>query len=463
MRSRLLGAILALAVIFLTIPLLSQEKADKDKPARDKKRAVEDAGQDKKEDSAPDKDNQKKDKDGSKLFVDLSGLMYLEWAYFTGYKYKGTVDWTRVPRWGIDITSYPTLAGSPPTNYSKKDNNTFRMQRAYLTLQKRIGDIFSVKITTDIEPTGQDFIYLKYGFVQLYKEFNTPLGSIKLKAQLGKIATPVIGRIDYLSDLRWLGANYLNSSKFVLNGKSFDNSADLGGLVSLSLLNMVTIEYSFTNGEGYKFDDSEAYAGKSHTLMVSVNPLDYIKELHVNFYGRWEDTNRNRLETTTSHTSDIRYSGIDKRSYMGFGVAWYSDVIKAGLNFFMPEMQFSKTAFLYPVANFTTGYTPRYVEKFYLIDSWVNFNLGGIVPTAPVLIVGRCAYGKELKSLLGNQRQSRETLIAGVGAGYQFSENFRMVLYYEWVNYNLSSTYKDPTRKNPSPNNNVYIKAEAKY
>ena len=461
MRSRLLGAILVFVVIFFSIPLISQEKADREKPAKDKKRVADDAGQDKKQDTAPDSENKKAEKDVSKLYVDLTGLMYLEWGYFTGYRYTGASSWTQVPRWGIDATNYPTLAGSPPTNYSNKDNNTFRMQRTYLTLQKRIGEIFSVKVTTDIQPSGQDFIYLKYGFIQLYKEFNSPLGPVKLKAQLGKIGTPVVGITDNLSDVRWLGPNYLDNSKMILNGKSFDNSSDLGGMVSISILKLATIEYSFTNGEGYKFDNSETYAGKSHTLLVSVNPLDYIEELYVNFYARWEDTNKNKLDTSAvaSGGYPIRYSGLDKRSYMGFGAAWYSDAIKVGLNFFMPENQISKTVFVYPL----TGYVPRHLEKFYLIDSWVNFSLGALVPTAPVIVVGRFAYGKELKSLLANQRQSRETFIAGAGAGYQFNDHFRMVLYYEWVNYNLDSKYHDPTRKNPSPNNNIYVKAEAKY
>jgi hypothetical protein len=404
------------------------------------------------------------EKDPSKLWVDLSGLMYCEWGYFTGFNNSEGNRWNKQAKWGIDTTNFPTLTGTPPTNYRERDNNTFRLQRAYLTLRKEIGDIFSVKVTTDIQPTGQDFIYLKFAFVQLNKEFITPYGPITLKAQLGKIATPVQGMTDWLNDLRWIGDNYLGASKFILNGKSFDNPADLGGMFSISFFKFVRLEYTYTNGEGYRFDNSETYAGKAHTLLASVNPEFLgLKEVFVNFYGRWEDTNRNKLDQSplnqTPQAYPIKYCGVDTKSYMGVGAAWHSEPVKLGLNFFMPEMQFSKTVFILPI----TGYAPRHKEKFYLVDSWFNFNLGAIVRPAPLLIAGRCAYGREFKSLIGNSRQGRETLVAGGGAGYQFNQYFRMMVYYEHIIYHLSSKINDFTKRDPSLNNNVYIKAEVKY
>src|SRR4030042_89767 len=235
MRNKLILVFLTAAVIACSLPAFSQEK-----------------------EKAPAEAEKKDEKDPSKLYVDLSGVMYLEWAYFSGFQYTGGSEWGKVYRWGINADNYyasgvlTDLLGAESTNYSRKNNNTFRMRRVYLTLKKQIGEMFSVKVTTDIEPTGQDFIYLKYGFVQFLKNFGTPVGDVELKAQLGKIATPVIGMTDYLNDLRWLGPNYLNNSKQVLNGKSFDDSADLGGAVSLTLFKMLKMEYSFTNGAGYK-------------------------------------------------------------------------------------------------------------------------------------------------------------------------------------------------------------------
>jgi hypothetical protein len=455
MRGRFIGLITAVALV-CSLPVLSQEKKDKDKTEKEKAAAE------------PAKQEIKPDKDMSKLWVDLSGVMYLEWAYQSGFKYTGTGSWTKSTRWGIDASDPANPLAVSPVNYSIKNNNTFRMQRAYLTLKKQIGDMFSIKVTTDIDPNGSDFIYLKYGFVQFYKEFGTSVGSISLKAQLGKIGTPVIGITDYLNDLRWLGPNYLNISKLVLNGKSYDDSADLGGLVSLNILKLATLEYSLTNGEGYKADNNETYGGKAHTLLVSANPVSYLKELYVNFYGRWEDTNKDRLDTTPTKLvtplMPFKYSGIDDRSYMGCGVAWYSDLIKAGANFFVPETHFSRTILWSGLGTATpyTGFTKRYRIKSYLVDSWINVNLGAVTP-AGILLLGRCAYGKELKSLLGNQRQSRETLVLGGGLGYQFNQYFRMAVYYETIRYTLGTKVHNISLKDPTANNNVYIKVEAKY
>lgn len=452
--NRMFAVIASLVMLSLSVPAVSQDRPDRQKPEIEKQQAA-DAGA--KEDSAR--------KDPSKLWVDLSCLMYMEWAYFTGFKYTGASTWGKVSRWGINTGDYlaawtdPTkLTGEEPSNYSYKDSNSFRLNRAYITVKKRLGDIFSAKITVDIDPKSSDFLYLKYGFIQLYKEFGTPVGPIGLKAQAGKIATPVVGITDRLSDLRWIGQNYLNNSKMILNGKSFDDSADLGGMVSIALFNMVTLEYMISNGEGVRSDHNETYAGKSHTLLVSVNPVDYLKNLTVNFYGRWEDTNKNRIEEDAAGLP-VKYQGIDKRSYLGAGIAWYSDYLKVGANFFAPEMQYSKTTFIYPY----TGYTPRYRQRFLMVDAWFNFNLGAIVRPAPVLIIGRAAWGRELKSLFANGRRSNETLVLGAGIGYQFSDYFRMVLYYETVRYHVATSLHDITKKDPTPNNNVYIKAEVQF
>jgi hypothetical protein len=100
--------------------------------------------------------------------------------------------------------------------------------------------------------------------------------------------------------------------------------------------------------------------------------------------------------------------------------------------------------------------------KFLLIDSWINLNLGAVTP-AGILVVGRCSWGKEMKSLLGNDREGRETLLLGGGLGYQFNKYFRMVLYYETIRYSLMTKFHYFTKKDPAPNNNVYVKLEAKY
>jgi hypothetical protein len=125
----------------------------------------------------------------------------------------------------------------------------------------------------------------------------------------------------------------------------------------------------------------------------------------------------------------------------------------------MPQMQFSKTVFILPITSFASGHK----EKFYLLDSWLNFNLGAVVRPAPILIVGRFAWGREKKSLIGNERQERDTLVAAGGAGYQFNQYFRMVLYYEYIKYHLGVVIGDFSKRDPTPNQNIYLKAEVKY
>ena len=297
-------------IILLTPILLHAQQKEEEKSNEAKADQIESKGQ--------------KKEDPTKLWVDLTGLIYAEWSYRTGFKYEGKSEWGKVGRWGFNAT-YPNPATPSPSwwaiqpvqpyNYSSKNNTTFSLQRCYLTLRKRIGEIFSVRITTDIEPTGQDFIYLRYAYLQALKAFSTPAGPIELKGQFGKVGTPVIGITDNLSDLRWIGKNYLNASNMVLNGNSFDDSVDFGFLASLSLFRWALFEYSFTSGEGFKSDNIETYAGKGHTLLVSLTPATFIKELYVNFYGRWEDTNKD-LTTTDANLTEIKsyYRGIDKRA-----------------------------------------------------------------------------------------------------------------------------------------------------
>src|SRR5512138_3063934 len=121
---RIMGVLVAMAVLSFAIPAFSQDKAGQ-KPEKEKEQAAE-----------PEKKNE--EKDPSKLFVDLSALMYIEWAYFSGFKYTGSnnATWGKVGRWGfIDDTLYQSrlITGIVPVQpYKYKVNeNTFRMQRCY--------------------------------------------------------------------------------------------------------------------------------------------------------------------------------------------------------------------------------------------------------------------------------------------------------------------------------------------
>ena len=118
---RIVGLLVSAAVLISAMPALSQDKADK--PKLEKEKQAVDA--EKKADTG--------EKDPSKLYVDLSALMYLEWAYFSGFKYTGSTTWGKVARWGVLTDAY-YLSGDPADlvpveryNY-KKNENTFRMR-----------------------------------------------------------------------------------------------------------------------------------------------------------------------------------------------------------------------------------------------------------------------------------------------------------------------------------------------
>src|SRR5271157_6123118 len=104
MRLGILGIIIFVIALVFSPPLFSQDKAEN-----------------KKTETAEAEKNEQAEKEPSKLWVDLSGVMYFEWAYFTGFNSAdGNNPWGKVARWGIDDTNLPTLSGIQPTDYSKK-------------------------------------------------------------------------------------------------------------------------------------------------------------------------------------------------------------------------------------------------------------------------------------------------------------------------------------------------------
>ncbi len=434
-----------------SIAVWGQSEKDDDKKGADKKEKLENTNNEKAE---------KEQKDPSKLYVDLSALLYLQWGYMTGFNYTGSTEWSKVYRHNINTSLYPTtFTAIPPYNYSDKNNDTFKVTRAYLTVKKRLGEYFSMKVTFDVDSSGANYAFLKYGFVQFQKDF----GPVDINLQLGKIGTPVVGFIDNLNDLRWIGQNYIDNSKQICDGKTFDTSADFGASYHMNIMKLVTIGYSYTNGEGFKL--SETYNGKAHTVLVSFNPEPYLnRHAYLNFYGRWEETDRNQLVTTSSGALDTYYRGIDRKDYLGFGLAWKSDLIKAGANCFFPTQYNARK--IYPYYSLTLypqtagiAYMGRHKERFVLVDSWLNLDLGAITP-AGVLILGRFAWAREFKGLLANSREEKNTLITAGGAGYRFNKNFRLAGYYEYIRYWSYRKLYYLNLKNPDPNHNVYIKAE---
>jgi len=490
MKKRFCRLMTAMAIIFFASVSFAQNDINPDKKPVEKN-----AGETGKDDNKPDEkkaeENRKEDK---KFDIGISGLIYMEWVNFTGYQYGGSGDVPKV--WKNSTYTLNSLIA--PTSGTKNEQsgltgNTFRLQRVYLNFQKEINELLSVRVTTDINTWNADrsnLLFMKFAWLQAKKDF----GPVSTMFRIGLVDTPVTAYIDRVSDFRWISSNFIENSKTVLNGNSFDNTADFGGNLSLEFFKIVRYSYSFTNGEGYKNSNNETYKGKAHTMILTVAP---IKELNFNIFGRSEDTDNKNIQETTWPKSGIKYYNLAYRTYQGAGIAFVTDLIKTGSNIvLLRNMAQGSSSYDITNANLITAFTPKYKKHFTLSDSWVNFNLGALVPDAPVLLVGRFVYGKELPSMVANKMKTTVTIVKTIGLGWQFNNNVRVVGYYENIDYritqkqtgvlvenissfpfpaddlhatNLNSKWNPWSAKyvgynrNPKAANNFYVKAEVKF
>ena len=177
------------------------------------------------------------------------------------------------------------------------------------------------------------------------------------------------------------------------------------------------LNYAFCHGEGYKHP-VETYDGKSHYGTISVIPY---KGISLNGFINYE-----------------KYEATKTYFHYGAGAAYKSDFLKAGANFIVHGIKITDRT--------DDDYTSK-AQKYHLVEAWVHFFLGHFVPQAPVIMVGRFAYGKHIKSTQNNYT----TLLAG-GVGYKFNKYFRVLAYYE--------SYK---KKDEPGDAAFYIKTEAKF
>jgi hypothetical protein len=313
-------------------------------------------------------------------------------------------------------------------NTKTKNNNEFRINRAYLDVRYKITDFLAARVTTDVDgsvsPTGASnaafHIFLKYAYVEAKHDF----GPVMISASGGMIETPIIGFIDGLSDFRWVSQNYIDNSKGVLNNLSIDNSADLGVKASIGLFKIVNFTGSFTNGTGYKLNENNSYKGV--TYLASIEP---VKGLYFNGFGR------NNIDNKYDYTGKK-----SKSEFYGYGVAYKSDLIKVGFNHVFPfatsvGLTFASSGSMF--GNLLAGYSiylyPRQRRGYQLIDSWLNFNLGAAVPEAPLLIMARFVYGfqdKTYQKFLSDTElaKTRKTMLYLLGLGWRFNKNFRLMV-----------------------------------
>ena len=389
MKHKTLTLLIAAAIALSGSTILAQD--NQGKKEMDKKEGVEEKKDDKKIEQAI-KDIYRRLDIGVKIYMDWtmkwgqkdggSGAPYGN-ATSTG---SGSGAFNRVVKGGngATLTSSPFASGQ---DYSAKNNNGFNISRAYLDFKYKINDILTARLTSDVDAavSGSSdsnpalHLYLKYAYLEAKKDF----GPVWLSATGGMIETPIIGMIDKISDYRWIAQNYIDQSKNALNGNSLDNSADLGVKVSFGVMKYLTLTGSFTNGSGYKANEANSY--KAVTYVATVNPM---KEIHIYGFGRNEITAK--YDFTGKKT---------KKEYYGYGVAYVTDLIKIGFNHVFPYvttvgLDYGTNGLLGAAIAGNSIYAyPLQRRGFMLLDSWLNFNLGAVVPDAPLLVNARFVYG----------------------------------------------------------------------
>ncbi len=338
---------------------------------------------------------------------------------------KFYIDWWM--HWGQNSNSFDhvTKYETNPSDTKTKNNNEFRINRALIDVKYKISDIFSARLTTDadltVTPTAASnaafHIYLKYAYIEAKKDF----GLVALSAAGGMIDTPIIGWIDKLSDYRWISQNYIDNSKAVLNNLTIDNSGDLGVRASIDLLKYVSLTGSFTNGNGYKANETNSY--KAVSYMATVSPY---KGIYFSGFGR------NNIDNKYDYTGKKA-----KTEFYGYLAAYTSDLIKVG---FTHAFVYNQTVGLtsafgsaLTVPSIDVNLYPMLKRGYRIIDSWLNFYLGAIVPEARLILAGRVAYGFQARThqrLLTNIDfdKERKTVLYILGIGWQFNKNFRILV-----------------------------------
>ncbi|HOO73118.1 MAG TPA: hypothetical protein PK926_15280 [Spirochaetota bacterium] len=300
-----------------------------------------------------------------------------------------------------------------------KETTSIALTRAYLTYERVLWGPVSFNITSDIgtgmkskdknntvEVSGQTYeFYIKTAYLQVAHSWDF----LALKGQVGIIGTPAIGVAGKMQDLRWVYNDYSFDKSDKLGVETGDTSADVGASLSTRIFKYVELNYAICHGEGYK-NPVESYDGKSHYGTISIIPYKWV---YINGFINYERTEK-----------------FKTNYYYGGGLAFVSDFLKAGANYVLHGVKKGDVG----------AYT------YHLVESWVHFNLGSFVNQAPVLVIGRMAWGVK------NADLDHPTLLLAGGAGYQFNKHLRLLAYYE--------SYKP---KGEAATAAFYIKSEAKF
>lgn len=299
-------------------------------------------------------------------------------------------------------------------NAASKNTNHFAINRVYLTWAKQFNDVWSVKLTTDVNG-GTNQVFFKNAYLQMKKSFDP----VTVTVQYGLVGTPIAGLIDSKSDYRWIHNNYFDNSKALI-GITLDPTADMGLLASVEVMKMVTLTGLYANGEGYSngFNEAEGDNSKAYHGMLTVTPFQGL--FLSGFYKKLDKANAPGTNVVGDSLS--MYGGI---------VGWSDKTFKVGASYTMVEQEAGAAD-----------------NEATLLDIWAHINLNQFVG-APVLVVGRYAQGTSSP----DDGSDVDTTAWEAGLGYAFNKNVRVLALYEVID----------TDGVNGKNETVWIKTEAKF
>ncbi len=326
--------------------------------------------------------------------------------------------------------------------------NTFEFERIYLDLKYKLDEVWSVRITTDIENQqtleGVDYnkddetvgdsatvrskyaLFIKHGYLQAKKK----LDPIDVQVRAGMIDTPISGHMDSLGDQRWIMENMMGMSKQMLfigdKGYTLDTTADMGLQAQVDYNKLISAVAALTNGEGFKnSNESEAGArseGKSYYGRLTVTPIE---GLVLSGYYKKEgtDTDENK----------------NQKGYYGASIAWVTDLVKVGATYLLPYEKKDGDK----IADGDDEY------EMSVLDIWCSLYLNSVIDI-PVIVMAR--YG-----IADNGLDDGKTTFMGGGAGYVFNKYCRVIAWYQ----QMDNEDRD-TKEKPNPEKQFAVKAEVK-
>ncbi len=361
--------------------------------------------------------------DEPKPVVDVSGVLYLDWAYVQ----KANED----------------------SSYQEGADN-MRLMRAYLTFAKEIDKVWSAKVTLDgvglgtlytvkeeddpadgiqgdeAKSTANNMMFIKNAYVQMKQDFDP----ISLVVQYGVVGTPIIAQGDGLHGARWIYNTYMDKTSDLLGDTMDVSSADMGIKADLSVMKMVTLTGMYANGSGFKFTEDQKVTDKAYWGVLSITP---IKGLFINGYY---------------HTRGVVVvdKDDDEYTYYGGGLAWSDKSFKIGGNYIMGERDSDST-------------TPKNSKDYTLYEVWANINLADVAGV-PVLLYGKYAAGtSESDATLGTDVKDIEGSTIYAGLGYQFNKSVQAMLLYQTSE---KETKKVDGTKTKAEDDVIWLKMEVK-